>query len=96
MPVSRLAKWKTGIQMVAIGSIMLGGDGPFALPYAQIGNVLLWLAALLTLVTGYDYLRASLKHMSGEASVVPPAPAPPEGETDPPALSERKTAGAAR
>ena len=54
MPVSRLAKWKTAIQMVAIG----------VLPVAAIGEMLLWVAALLTLVTGYDYLRAGLAHMT--------------------------------
>ena len=64
MPVSRLAKWKTAIQMVAIGVLIVGNAGPALLPVAAIGEMLLWVAALLTLVTGYDYLRAGLPHMS--------------------------------
>lgn len=64
LPVSRLAKWKTTIQMTAIGFLIVGEAGPVRLPVEQIGAVLLWIAALLTLVTGYDYLRAGLSHMS--------------------------------
>ena len=60
LPVSRLAKWKTAIQMTAIGFLIVGEAGPALLPVEQIGAVLLWAAALLTLVTGYDYLRAGL------------------------------------
>jgi len=65
LPVSRLAKWKTGIQMVAIGVLIVGDAGPHFLPVAAIGEALLWIAALLTIVTGYDYLRLGLTHMSG-------------------------------
>jgi cardiolipin synthase len=64
MPVSRLAKWKTFIQMVAIGFLIVGDAGPAAVPVAAIGETLLWAAALLTLVTGYDYLRAGLPHIT--------------------------------
>lgn len=64
MPVSRLAKWKTLIQMVAIGFLIVGAAGPRLVPVVGIGNLLLWVAALLTLVTGYDYLRAGLAHMT--------------------------------
>jgi cardiolipin synthase len=64
MPVSRLAKWKTTIQMVAIGFLIVGDAGPSFVPVAAIGESLLWLAALLTLVTGYDYLRAGLPHIT--------------------------------
>jgi len=70
MPVSRLAKWKTVIQMVAIGVLIVGDAGPGFLPVAAIGEMLLWVAALLTLVTGYDYLQAGFRHM-----VVPRRPA---------------------
>jgi cardiolipin synthase len=70
MPVSRLAKWKTLIQMIAIGVLIVGDAGPALLPVAAIGEALLWIAALLTLVTGYDYLRAGLLHMAH------PRPAP--------------------
>ncbi|MGH7092955.1 MAG: CDP-diacylglycerol--glycerol-3-phosphate 3-phosphatidyltransferase [Stellaceae bacterium] len=64
VPVSRLAKWKTMIQMIAIGVLIVGNAWPKALPIVTIGDTLLWVAALLTLVTGYDYLRAGLSHMT--------------------------------
>ncbi len=63
MPVSKLAKWKTGIQMVALGVLIVGDAGPPAIPVQMIGELGLWAAALLTLVTGYDYLRRGLKHL---------------------------------
>ena len=66
VPVSRLAKWKTGIQMTSIGFLLVGNAGPAILPVQGIGEALLWLAALLTLVTGYDYLQAGLPHMTDE------------------------------
>ena len=63
VPVSKLAKWKTTFQLVALGALILGG----ALPQFQwihlIGLASLWGAAILTLVTGWDYLRVGLKHM---------------------------------
>jgi len=64
VPVSRLAKWKTTIQMVAIAILIVGDAGPSALPVSTIGEGLLWIAAVLTLVTGYDYLRAGLPHIT--------------------------------
>jgi len=64
LPVSKLAKWKTAIQMVAIGVLIVGNAGPAFLPVAAIGEIMLWIAAILTLVTGYDYLRAGLAHMT--------------------------------
>jgi cardiolipin synthase len=64
VPVSRLAKWKTGIQMVAIGVLIVGDAGWHVIPVVAIGETLLWAAALLTLVTGYDYLRAGLSHIA--------------------------------
>jgi cardiolipin synthase len=64
MPVSRLAKWKTTIQMIAIGVLIVGDAGPAIVPVTAIGESLLWIAALLTLVTGYDYLQAGLRHMA--------------------------------
>jgi cardiolipin synthase len=63
MPVSALAKWKTLIQMIAIGFLIIGDVGPDILPVRLIGEVGLWAAALLTLVTGYDYLRVGLRHI---------------------------------
>lgn len=72
VPVSRLAKWKTMFQMVSLGALILGGAMPkwnVALGEAAIniphtvGLTTLWGAAILTLITGWDYLRIGLKHM---------------------------------
>ena len=68
MPVSNLAKWKTALQMVAIALLLLGDAGPAWLPAIWIGAWALWIAAALTLVTGWDYLRAGLRHMTGDAA----------------------------
>ena len=63
VPVSRLAKWKTTFQIIALGALILAGAVPH-FPFVQaVGIVTLWAAALLTLVTGWDYLRVGLKHM---------------------------------
>ncbi len=75
LPVTRLAKWKTGVQMTALGLLLLGGRGAFLLglgwlPMAWIGGVLLWLAAALTLVTGWDYLNAGLRHVTAPRPLV--------------------------
>ncbi len=73
LPVTRLAKWKTGIQMTALGFLIVGDAAPTAfLPVVLIGQVGLWSAAALTLVTGYDYLAEGLKHV-GEGDVAPSA-----------------------
>ncbi|PSM17091.1 MULTISPECIES: CDP-diacylglycerol--glycerol-3-phosphate 3-phosphatidyltransferase [Nitratireductor] len=64
VPVTRLAKWKTTIQMIAIGFLLAGPAGAKLLPYTiEIGITLLWISALVTLYTGYDYFRAGLKHI---------------------------------
>lgn len=63
VPGTQLAKWKTAIQMIALGALLIGNSAPVWLPTLQIGLTLLWIAALLTLYTGYDYLRAGLKHL---------------------------------
>ena len=63
LPVSKLAKWKTAIQMVALGFLIVGPAGPDLIPVEPIGEVGIWLAAVLTLVTGYDYVSHGLKHM---------------------------------
>jgi cardiolipin synthase (CMP-forming) len=66
VPVSRLAKWKTAIQMLALGFLIVGEAGPAGVPVRGIGETGLWGAAILTLFTGYDYLRTGLAHMTGE------------------------------
>ena len=63
MPVSALAKWKTTLQLVALGALILGGAFPGEPWVHQVGLASLWAAAALTLVTGYDYLRIGLRHM---------------------------------
>jgi CDP-diacylglycerol--glycerol-3-phosphate 3-phosphatidyltransferase len=63
VPVSALAKWKTTLQLVALGALILAGALPHWLWVHQIGLASLWAAAALTLVTGWDYLRVGLKHM---------------------------------
>lgn len=59
--VSRLAKWKTAVQMVALGLLLAGPAGEALVPHlTSVGIGLLWVSALLTLYTGYDYLRAAV------------------------------------
>ncbi len=63
VPVSKLAKWKTTVQLIALGGLILGGGLP-AYPWIHDASlVLLWVAAVLTIITGWDYLRAGLKYM---------------------------------
>jgi CDP-diacylglycerol--glycerol-3-phosphate 3-phosphatidyltransferase/cardiolipin synthase len=77
VPVSRLAKWKTTFQLVSLGALILGGAvhgqpcsvrldcGPMADQWIHlVGLGSLWAAAVLTVVTGWDYLRVGLKHMA--------------------------------
>jgi CDP-diacylglycerol--glycerol-3-phosphate 3-phosphatidyltransferase/cardiolipin synthase len=63
VPVSQLAKWKTALQLVSLGALILAGATPNWPLAWQVGLVSLWGAAVLTLVTGWDYLRVGLKHM---------------------------------
>ena len=63
VPVSNLAKWKTMLQMFSIGFLIVGNSGPAFLPTRLIGEAGLWVAAALTLITGYDYLRAGMQHI---------------------------------
>ena len=72
MPVSRLAKWKTGVQMTAISFLLAGSAAPWWLFADQVGWYGLWLAAALTVVTGLDYLVIGLRHST--------APAPTKGK----------------
>ncbi len=72
VPVTKLAKWKTTFQIIALGSLILGrglpewnmmiGDVSANVPHT-VGLATLWGAAILTLMTGWDYLRVGLKHM---------------------------------
>jgi CDP-diacylglycerol--glycerol-3-phosphate 3-phosphatidyltransferase/cardiolipin synthase len=64
VPVSRVAKWKTAVQLVAIGFLLAGPAGERVLPGAtQIGLALLWAAAVLTLYTGWDYMKSGVRQV---------------------------------
>jgi cardiolipin synthase (CMP-forming) len=63
VPVSQLAKWKTTLQLMALGGVIMAGALPDFTLLKTAALVILWAAALLTLITGWDYLRVGLKHM---------------------------------
>jgi cardiolipin synthase len=64
VPVTRLAKWKTTLQLIAIGFLLAGEAGDAIIPVVTpMGLALLWLSALLTLYTGWDYFRAGVRHL---------------------------------
>ncbi|MBI1620286.1 CDP-diacylglycerol--glycerol-3-phosphate 3-phosphatidyltransferase [Aquamicrobium zhengzhouense] len=63
VPVTQLAKWKTTLQLVAIGFLLAGPAGDKIFAYTtDVGIILLWVSAIVTLYTGYDYFRAGMKH----------------------------------
>jgi cardiolipin synthase len=67
VPVSKLAKWKTTLQLVAIAALLIapaiqGARHGFLI---NLGLAFFWAAAIVTLYTGYDYFRAGLKHLRG-------------------------------
>ncbi|KQW21117.1 CDP-diacylglycerol--glycerol-3-phosphate 3-phosphatidyltransferase [Afipia sp. Root123D2] len=67
VPVTQLAKWKTTVQLVAIGFLIAGQAGEKILPPTTIiGIVLLWVSAIVTLYTGWDYFRAGIHHLIEE------------------------------
>ena len=64
IPVSRVAKWKTTLQLLALGFLIAGPAGDKVLPgNTAIGHAMLWIAALLTLYTGGDYLKSGIGHI---------------------------------
>ncbi len=63
VPVSNLSKVKTGFQMVAIFLLLLGSRASNIEMIDLIGRIALWIAAILTLVTGYAYLKSSLRYI---------------------------------
>lgn len=76
LPVTTLAKWKTGFQMGALGTLLAGNDSASLLhlsfvPVSAIGEIMLWIAAALTLLTGWDYLKAGLRHAVSPAGAMP-------------------------
>ena len=76
VPVSKLAKWKTTIQMVALGFLIVGDAAPAAVPAQLVGEIALWIAAALTIVTGYDYLKAGIGHIVAADAAGGPAKTP--------------------
>lgn len=64
LPVTFLAKIKTAVQMIAIILILLGNEGSGIVYAFQVGTAALWVAAGLTVMTGYLYLREGVKHLS--------------------------------
>ncbi|RDI59230.1 CDP-diacylglycerol--glycerol-3-phosphate 3-phosphatidyltransferase [Microvirga subterranea] len=67
VPVSRVAKWKTTFQLVSLGFLIAGPAGETVLPgTVLIGTVLLWASAILTIYTGWDYLKTGIHHMIDE------------------------------
>ena len=67
MPVTAVAKWKTAVQMVALGVLIAGRAGEARAPGSiALGGVLLWSAAILTLYTGWDYMKASYDHVGAD------------------------------
>ena len=63
LPVTQLAKWKTGIQMGALSLLIIDDIPGWPLPIDFVGTVGLWIAGFLTVLTGYDYLKAGLEHI---------------------------------
>jgi cardiolipin synthase len=67
VPVTKLAKWKTTVQLIAIGFLLAGEAGDELIPFVtQIGLVLLWVSAIFTIYTGWDYFRAGFRHLVEE------------------------------
>jgi len=67
VPVTALAKWKTTLQLIAVGFLIAGKAGDAVVRgVTETGITLLWLSALLTLYTGWDYLQAGLRHLTKE------------------------------
>ncbi len=83
VPVSRLAKWKTMVQMLALCFLIVDDAAGDILPAREIGIAGIWIAALLTLYTGYDYMKAGMRYVTAEDGADPAAVEPPAGDTRP-------------
>jgi cardiolipin synthase (CMP-forming) len=67
VPVTAVAKWKTSVQLVALGFLIAGPAAEGVLPGSTMtGIILLWIAAILTLYTGWDYMKASYDHVGSD------------------------------
>lgn len=65
LPVSKLAKWKTTVQMISLAILILGDKGSGIEYTDQLGRIGLAIAAFLTVITGLVYFKTSLKHIKG-------------------------------
>ncbi len=63
VPVTNLAKVKTAVQMAALFVLLIGSEGSNIVYFDVFGKVLIWMAALLTLITGYAYVKSGIKHL---------------------------------
>ncbi len=63
VPVTKIAKYKTFIQMAAMFLLILGDVGSGLSFVNFVGGVVLWIAAIFTVITGYAYFRASYHHL---------------------------------
>ena len=65
VPVTQLAKWKTTMQLIAIAALLIAPalQGAKSGIIINLGLSFFWVAAIVTLYTGYDYFRAGLKHL---------------------------------
>lgn len=75
LPVSHVAKWKTGIQMLSLSALLLSGSTDSLKILGMWGVLGLWIAASLTLVTGYDYLKANQRYFAQQDRPSAPPPA---------------------
>ena len=98
MPVTRLAKWKTGFQMTALSMMLLKGFWY----WGGIGELLLWVAGVLTFITGYQYFQKSLDYIRSENKLQKNKMSSPKGgasvkkSTKTKALAKKKTASKAK
>ena len=66
LPVSRLGKWKTGIQIGALLLLILGVEATGLEITEWLGRIALWVSAAITVFSGYVYLKAGMQHISTE------------------------------
>lgn len=69
LPVTKLSKWKTTFQMIALGFLLAGDTSAKMLgiswfPVSMIGSILLWVSAILTIMTGWGYIKTGLKFVN--------------------------------
>ncbi|MBC6496994.1 MAG: CDP-diacylglycerol--glycerol-3-phosphate 3-phosphatidyltransferase [Alphaproteobacteria bacterium GM7ARS4] len=61
MHVTGVAKWKTALQMFALGFLIVGDASPWFIPALLIGSIGLWLAALLSVISAFAYVRTGIR-----------------------------------